>query len=105
MKNKLKSLFKNEWIWRLFIVLQIIGIIGIIYLTLTNDDRWNLIPHQSVYTDDPASDFLNSRFWTDSHENWFATAFLFGPLLMSKAMDWIFTAKKKTSPRNSWKNN
>jgi hypothetical protein len=105
MKNKLKSLFKNEWIWRLFVVLQVGGIIGIIYLTLTNDDRWNLIPHQTVYTDDPAWDFLNSRFWTEYHENWFAAVFLFGPILISKATDWIFAAKKKDSPSGDWKQN
>jgi hypothetical protein len=29
--TKFKSLFKNEWTWRLFLVLQIIGLVGITY--------------------------------------------------------------------------
>jgi hypothetical protein len=103
--SKFRSLFKNEWTWRLFLVLQIVGIIGIIYLALTDDDHWNLFPHEQIYTDDPDWDFLNSRFWTEHHGNWFAMAFLIGPFLLSKATDWIFVAKNKTPPRNSWKNN
>jgi hypothetical protein len=108
LKGKIKflfhSLFKNQWTWRLFLVLQAAGIIGIIYLTVTNDDFWNLFPHQHVFTED-IWDFLNSKFWTEDHENWFALAFLIGPFLLSKAMDWIFVAKKKSLPRDNWKNN
>jgi hypothetical protein len=108
LKGKIKllfhSLFKNQWTWRLFLVLQAAGIIGIIYLTVTNDDFWNLLPHEHIYTED-VWDFLNSKFWTEYHENWFALAFLIGPFLLSKAMDWIFLAKKKSPTRDNWKNN
>jgi len=112
LKSKLKLLFrifrssfKNEWTWRLFLVLQIAGLIAIIYLILTNDDRWNLIPHQHFYIDDSDWDFLNSRYWTEYHENWFAAAFLVAPFLIGKSTDWIFSAKKKTQPSSNWKNN
>jgi len=112
LKGKLKllfrlfrSLFKNEWTWRLFLVLQIAGLIGIIYLILTNDDRWNLFPHQHFYTDDSDWDFLNSRYWTEYHENWFTLVFLVGPFLLTKATDWIFVAKRKNKPSGNWERN
>jgi hypothetical protein len=101
---KFRSLFKKAWTWRLFVVLQIVGIVGIIYLTVTNDDFWNLFPHEHVFTED-VWDFLNSKFWTEYHENWFASAFLIGPFLLSKAMDWIFVSKKISPSRDDWKNN
>lgn len=103
--RKFRSLFKNEWTWRLFLVLQVVGIIGIVYLALTNDDRWNLFPHEHIYTDDSDWDILNSRYWTEYHENWFAAAFLVGPFLLSKATDWIFLAKRKNPPSGGWKRN
>jgi hypothetical protein len=106
-RSKFRSLVKNEWMWRLFVVLQVVGIIGIIYLSTNNPD-WHLFPHDypdDYHTDGPYWDYLNSRYWTEDHENWFVTAFLFGPFLLTKAMDWIFEAKKKTLPFNSWKNN
>jgi len=111
LKGKIKllfrSLFKNQWTWRLFFVLQATGIIGIVYVATNNSD-WHLFPHDypdDYHTDGPFWDYLNSRYWTDDHENWFVTAFLFGPFLLTKALDWIFEAKKKSSPRGNWKNN
>jgi hypothetical protein len=111
LKNKLKSpfsnfrsLFKNEWIWRFFLVLQIIGFVGITYLAITDDNNWHLFPY-SHWNGVPDWDFFNSQFWAEFHENWFVTAFLVGPFLISKATDWIIAAKKTTPLRNSWKNN
>jgi hypothetical protein len=111
-KNKLKLLFrkfrllfKNEWTWRLFLVLQVVGLIGIIYLAITNDNHWHLLPYTSILDNELTWDFFGSSFWTYHHENWFATAFFVGPFLLSKAMDWIFAAKKKSPPADDWKQN
>ncbi len=38
--------FKFEWIWRVFLGLQLIGIIGIIYLSITASS-WKLFPYTS----------------------------------------------------------
>jgi hypothetical protein len=103
--RKFRLLFKNDWTWRLFVVLQIFGFIGIAYYALTNEDRWSLFPHQPIYTDDPCWDLLNSTYWTEHHENWLAFIFFFGPFVISKATDSICAAKKKTPPRQNWKNN
>ena len=102
--TKFKSLFKNEWTWRLFMVLQITGIFGIVYLAIANDNNWHLFPYTN-WNGELNWDFSNSSFWTDNHESWFVTAFLVVPFLMSKAIDWIFAAQRKISTTNSWKNN
>jgi hypothetical protein len=61
LKGKIKlllhSLFKNQWTWRLFFVLQAAGIIGIIYVATNNSD-WHLFPHD--YPDDYHAD---GPFW------------------------------------------
>jgi len=98
-----RSLFKNEWTWRLFLVLQVIGIIGVTCLIFTNDDRWNLFPHQHLYADDSTWDLMNSRYWSEYHENWLAAVFLFSPFFLSKAIDWILAGRKNSS--DDWKQN
>jgi hypothetical protein len=102
--TKFRSLFKNEWTWRLFMVLQITGIVGIAYLAIANDNNWHLFPY-TRWNDEMVWDFLDSQFWTESHENWLVVVFLIGPFLMAKAIDWVFVAKKKPAPLNTWKNN
>ena len=101
--NILKTLFINEWIWRLFLVLQIVGIIGIAWLTITDDHHWKLFPY--TWNNEMAWDVFDPVYWTRYHENWFAIAFLFSPFSISKAVDWIFVGKKKIPPRGGWKNN
>jgi hypothetical protein len=102
--SKFRSFFKNEWTWRLFLVLQIGGFIGITYLAISNDNNWHLFPYIR-WNDETVWNFFDSQFWTEYHENWLVTVFLIGPFLMAKATDWVFSAQKKTTPRNSWKNN
>jgi hypothetical protein len=104
VSSKFNSLFKNEWIWRLFLVLQIGGIIGITCLAIIDDNNWKLLPYTS-WSNEMAWDFFDSWYWTHYHENWFVIAFLFSPFLISKAADWIFAAKNKTSPADVWKRN
>jgi hypothetical protein len=102
--TKFRSLFKIEWPWRLFLVLQIAGFIGIAYLAIANDDNWHLFPYTRL-NDETVWDFFDSQFWTEYHENWLVIAFLIGPFLIAKATDWIFVARKKPALRDSWKNN
>ncbi len=102
--TKFRSLFKNEWTWRLCMVLQITGIIGIAYLAIANDNNWHIFPHTRL-NDETVWDLCDSQFWTGSHENWLAVTFLIGPFLIAKAIDWVFIAKKKPAPLNPWKNN
>ena len=102
---KFGLLFKNEWTWRLFIVLQVIGLIGIIYIAITNDNNWHLLPYTSIWNNELTWDLFGSSFWKYHHENWFVAVFLIGPFLISKATDWVFAAKNKIPPRSSWKNN
>ena len=101
---KFRSLFKNEWILRLFLVLQIAGFIGIACLAIMDTNGWKLFPYKS-WDQELTWDFLNSTYWTYHHENWFTIILLISPLLISKATDWISPDKKQTKPRNSWKNN
>jgi hypothetical protein len=101
---KFRSLFKKEWTWRLFMILQVAGIIGVAYLAMANDNNWHLFPYTRL-DDETVWDFNDSQFWTGSHENWLVVLFLVGPLLMTKAIDWVFATKGKTAPIDSWKNN
>ena len=101
--TKFKSLFKNEWTWRLFLVLQIIGLVGITYLAITNYTYWHLFPY--TRNDELNWDFFDLSFWTDNHENWFVSVFLVAPFLTSMAIDWIFAAKREKPIRESWKQN
>jgi hypothetical protein len=102
--NKFKSLFKSEWTWRLFLVFQVIGLIGITCLAII-DNEWHLFPYANSMNNELNWDFLDSQFWTEYYENWFVTVFIVAPFLVCKAIDWIFAAKKKSSSRDSWKNN
>lgn len=102
--SKLRSLFKNEWTWRLYCILQITGFIAIACLAATNDNHWSLLPRTS-WNNEMTWDFFDSDFWTYHYENWFAMAFIVGPFLLSKATDWIFAAQKKSPPSDRWKQN
>ena len=105
LKIKIRLLFKTNWVWRLFFVLQVLGAIGIVYLAVTyNDNGWHLLPY-TAWNRELAWDFLESSFWTYHHENWFVTTFLVGPFFISKATDWIISAKRKTSSNKNWTNN
>jgi hypothetical protein len=102
--TKFRSLFKNEWTWRLFMVFQIAGLLGIAYLTIANENNWHLFPY-TRWTGETVWDFCDSLFWTEYHENWLVIVFLIGPFFMAKSMDWVSVAKKKPAPLHTWKNN
>ena len=76
----IKGFFRSEFIWRVFVVLQVAGIIGVIVLDSTS--RWNLLPEISRYSGQSQWDFFEERWWSgrgSSREpyNFIAMAFLF----------------------------
>jgi hypothetical protein len=82
----LRKFFSKEWIWRLFLTLQIFGIILLICLELTT--TWVL------------SDILDSKQYRRGQfghieENLMALGYLFFPFAITKAIDWILSAKEK----------
>jgi hypothetical protein len=101
--GKLRSIFKTEWVYRLFIVLQAIGIAGIIYLEISS--RWSILPEYNARKYDIHTkreygpyfnwDIIKSRYWTRNHENWIALLCLLGPFLSTKSIDWILDSKHK----------
>ncbi len=71
---KISEHFKQEWIWRLFIVLQATGILAIIYLFNTT----------SIYSRGDEFD-------------WYIGILLLFPYLVSKSINWINEANKKSN--------
>ena len=101
MLTKIRAQFGEEWVWRMFIVLQIAGIIGIVYLDVTNSS-WQFLPD---FTDYRGRFKLNmhlfeGRYYTTYKNNWHTLALLFGPFVVSKGIDWITSAKNEGSSKN-----
>jgi hypothetical protein len=93
MLKKLRNQFEEEWIWRTFIVFQIAGIIGIIYLDIS-DINWDFLPNFSQYGN--YWHLFDSFHYTRYKTNWYTLSLLFGPFAISKAIDWITRAKEKS---------
>lgn len=95
LRKRIRELFVHEWVWRLFIVLQAIGIIGLIYIDVTNS-HWSVFPD---FTDSRGRfdfdwEFFRKWHWTCYHTNWYVIAFLLGPFAISKSVDWISASRK-----------
>jgi len=81
--NKIKNLYKAEWLWRTFVVTQIFGIVAIFILDITDLD-WNLFG------------LLKSFTWRHyALQNCIALFAIFLPFTLTKAVDWILSAKEK----------
>ena len=95
LRKRIRELFVHEWVWRLFIVLQAVGIIGLIYVDVTNSD-WSLFPDFTDFRGrfDFDWDFFKKWHWTRYHTNWYAIALLLGPFTISKSIDWISESRK-----------
>lgn len=70
---------RTPWLFRMWVVLQILGIILILFQLTTT--QWTF------------SDLFDSWRWGRRDENWFFLLYLFGPYGLAKAMDWINEAK------------
>jgi len=91
----MRNWFKTEWVWRLFVVLQISGVIVLVVLDLSAG-YWDLLPSKGY--GGMSWDLFESHYWKlnlrgeDSY-NWLAIIFVFGPFVMSKSIDWILAGR------------
>lgn len=91
----LKKYFVHEWSWRLYVVLQVIGLVGLVYLDVTNKN-WSIVPDFFDYRGRLGFywDIFKEWHWTRYHTNWYAIIFLFGPFVIAKSLDWISEARR-----------
>ena len=93
MIRKLRGAFSHEWAWRVYVVLTIVGLIGVVVLDLSHGSRWDLWP-----------DFFRADYWDlgDSRfyrrSNWLVMLYIFGPFLIAKALDWIASGRRTRPP-------
>ena len=90
--NKIKNLYKVEWLWRTFVVTQIFGIVVIFIMDITQLN-WNFL-YISIRRDYWESALLESwdRYPLQNYITLFA---IFLPFTLTKAVDWILSAKEK----------
>ncbi len=86
----IRKQFLRTELFRLFIVLQTLGIAAVTYMDMTVS-YWDLFPamQYGVW----AWDFTRTFYWQMDGEqtpyNLYAAIFLFGPFLITKAADWV----------------
>jgi len=86
--KKIRALYNKEWLWRAFVVLQILGVLIIILLDFTN--YWDFFHRYSLVV------FFNSHSWIEYPAQNFISVFaIFLPFSSTKAIDWILSAKEK----------
>lgn len=90
--QKLRNLFASEQAWRVYVVLQVAGLAGIIFLDATHRS-WSILPTKEYRW--YSWDLFNGMYYTYYATNWYALALMFGPLLLAKALDWISAGKAK----------
>ncbi len=89
MIRRLRGAFSQEWTWRVYVVLTIAGIAGVVVLDLSQH-YWDLL-----------WDIFDPDHWNLSsatlyrYANWLVMLLIFGPFLVAKALDYI-TEKGKT---------
>ncbi len=92
--NRIRKLFNKEIFYRLFIVLQVVGILCIIYMDVSLGRDWNFFPDffALIYMDYTGNWQFDLRYWLtiDSGDAFF---FLVAPFAISKAIDWVVASK------------
>ena len=95
MISKLRRSFSIEWTWRMFIALQVLGII-LTFVMDISDRNWDVFPGLHRYD---SWSFTEGMYWGGGrpygkgYQNWFLLLFLFGPFIVSKTIDWILSGK------------
>nr|NJM00845.1 hypothetical protein [Desulfobacula sp.] len=90
----MKKWFESERIFRLFVFLQIIGIISVVFYDM-NFYKWDILPDNRGWAWYQFWEFhwafFETRFWTKygNFSNWVALGLIFGPIFISKSLDWI----------------
>lgn len=88
--QKVRRQFSTELTWRLFVSLQVSGVLTLIFLDLT-DGSWSVLPYSSYGR--ITWDLLNNSYWTYHRQNWLAAICLVAPFVVTKAIDWIASAR------------
>jgi len=90
--------FETELLWRLFLVLQSICLLVIVFVDTTNS-RWNALPDLFDYRNrfQLEWDFFNGRYWVREKQNWILMLCVLGPYLATKAISWVSGGKASGS--------
>lgn len=77
----IKAHFKTDFLYRIFVVLQILLILIFSYYQFAHS-RWNLF-----------DDLFNGWYWTHYKDNWLFLITVFSPYILIKSISWIQSAK------------
>jgi hypothetical protein len=80
ISRRIRAVFQSEMYFRLFVVAQGMGVIGLLYLWF-GYFGWNPM------------DLFESVYWA-TNLNWLAVFAVFGPFAVFKSIDWIVSAKR-----------
>ncbi|HEV7285019.1 MAG TPA: hypothetical protein VGN75_09180 [Kaistia sp.] len=84
--TKWKGLFASERTWRIYVVLQLLGLAAITMMDILTSS-WDALPRSGY--GGLRWDVLDSHYYERYAYNWYFLLFLFGPTLSAKAFDWI----------------
>ncbi len=86
--------FRSEWTWRLFLALQVAGIVGLVFLRVNTPYWWQILPYAEYGK--LKWDLFDSSYWSYYKAyNWWLLLATLGPYLFAIAIDWISEARKK----------
>ena len=88
--KRIRRHFGTEWLWRLFLVLQSICLLIIIYVDVTNS-LWDALPEFLDYRNRFRFDwdFFERRYWVQQQQNWVLMFCVLGPYITAKAISWV----------------
>lgn len=101
--------FRHEWAYRLFLVLALIGLLGIVVLDMSQNN-WDVLPYLDTlgysgqYGRVIRWDLLQSGHWdlsrthVYSYANWLLLLCLLGPFAVARSVDWIVSNPLKDRP-------
>ena len=98
--NWLRSWFPTEFSYRLYVVLELLGLFFLLHMgVVDNDDSWFLLPRNGNYCyhcvfGNYEWSLFDGFQWTHYSHNWWAMVYIFGPFLTAKAVGWLQTAKE-----------
>jgi hypothetical protein len=84
-------MFVEEWVWRLFLTLQALGLFVLIYADVSAGRNWSFLPDLLDYRGQLQFNWaiFDKYYYTRYRYNWVFLLALFGPFLVAKAIDWI----------------
>jgi len=91
----LRNLFEKEWLYRTFIVTQILGLITICIMDIT-ERNWDFLRISNYGFEWRHFALLDYNDWRRyPFQNYITLFAIFFPLPITKAIDWILGAKEK----------